>query len=245
MRKLCLFLLFLIAGTSLLFAQAIEKNVEERLTDFFSNYTTVSAKINRPALKSVEIDFDRKRLTIQASESFAYQPFLPETVESIYNQVENLLPGPVRFFDVTIYADGKPIEDLIPNVYRKKKKDKTRLSLNIDYKGAPWVKNMSRPYEISRGLDNRHIALWQSHGQYFKNDKGEWGWQRPRLFCTTEDLFTQSFILPYVIPMLENAGANVFTPRERDTQKNEVIVDNDTKDGSVYLEVKSRKLVGK
>lgn len=100
---------------------------------------------------------------------------------------------------------------------------------------------MSRPYEISRGLDNRHIALWQSHGQYFKNDKGEWGWQRPRLFCTTEDLFTQSFILPYVIPMLENAGANVFTPRERDTQKNEVIVDNDTKDGSVYLEVKSRK----
>ena len=182
MRKLCLFLLFLIAGTSLLFAQAIEKNVEERLTDFFSNYTTVSAKINRPALKSVEMDFDRKRLTIQASESFAYQPFLPETVESIYNQVENLLPGPVRFFDVTIYADGKPIEDLIPNVYRKKKKDKTRLSLNIDYKGAPWVKNMSRPYEISRGLDNRHIALWQSHGQYFKNDIGEWVRQRPRLF---------------------------------------------------------------
>ena len=49
----------------------------------------------------------------------------------------------------------------------------------------------------------------------------------PRLFCTTEDLFTQSFIIPYLIPMLENAGANVFTPRERDTQKQEVIVDND------------------
>ena len=74
-----------------------------------------------------------------------------------------------------------------------------------------------------------------------KNDKGEWGWQRPRLFCTTEDLFTQSFILPYVIPMLENAGANVYTPRERDTQKNEVIVDNDTRNGSIYLEMKSRK----
>ena len=101
--------------------------------------------------------------------------------------------------------------------------------------------NTSRPYEISRGLQNRHIALWQSHGQYFKNENGEWSWQRPRLFCTTEDLFTQSFILPYVIPMLENAGANVFTPRERDTQKNEVIVDNDTKDGSIYLEMKSRK----
>lgn len=241
MRKLYLFLLSLIVGTNLLFAQAIEKTVEDRLNEYFNSYTSASAKIKQPTLQSVEIDFDRKQLTIQASESFAYQPFLPETVESIYNQVENILPGPVRFFDVTIYAGGRPIEDLIPNAYRKKKKDKTRLSLNTDYKGAPWVTNTSRPYEISRGLQNRHIALWQSHGQYFKNENGEWSWQRPRLFCTTEDLFTQSFILPYVIPMLENAGANVFTPRERDTQKNEVIVDNDTKDGSIYLEMKSRK----
>ncbi len=30
-------------------------------------------------------------------------------------------------------------------------------------------------------------------------------------------------------------------PRERDTQKNEVIVDNDTRNGSIYLEMKSRK----
>lgn len=81
------------------------------------------------------------------------------------------------------------------------------MSLDIDYKGVPWVKNISRPNEVSRGLQDRHIAVWQSHGNYFKNDKNEWGWQRPRLFCTTEDLFTQSFVLPYVIPMLENAGA--------------------------------------
>ena len=71
--------------------------------------------------------------------------------------------------------------------------------------------------------------------------------KRPRLFCTTEDQFTQSFILPYLLPMLENAGANVFTPRERDTQKQEVIVDNDGSlsghggQGSLYLDVKSRK----
>lgn len=30
-------------------------------------------------------------------------------------------------------------------------------------------------------------------------------------------------------------------PQERDTQKNEVIVDNDTRNGSIYLEMKSRK----
>ena len=42
--------------------------------------------------------------------------------------------------------------------------------------------------------------------------------------------------------MLENAGAIVYTPRERDWQRNEVIVDNDTHpQGCIYQEIKSRK----
>lgn len=239
--KLKYILFFLLSiSTNLLFAQDIERNVKERLTDYFGNYQA-TAKISTPKLKSIDIDYDRKTMDIFASESFAYQPFRPETVEAIYSQVKELLPGPVHYYKITIYADGKPIDELIPNLYRRKKKDKERMSLHTDYKGAPWVKNVSRPNEISRGLQDRHIALWQSHGNYFKNDKGEWGWQRPRLFCTTEDLFTQSFVLPYVIPMLENAGAIVYTPRERDTQKNEIIVDNDTPNASLYLEVGSKK----
>ncbi|MEG1562420.1 MAG: xanthan lyase [Bacteroides sp.] len=241
MKKSPLLLLLLLIGTHILYAQDIERNVKERLTSYFGSYTPTTAKTNSAQLKSFDIDYDRKKIAIYVTESFAYQPFLPETVENIYQQVEELLPGPIRFFTMTLYVDNKPIEELIPNFYRKKKKDKARLSLQTDYKGEPWVKNMSRPYDVSRGLENRHIALWQSHGKYYKNDKNEWGWQRPRLFCTTEDLFTQSFILPYVIPMLENAGANVFTPRERDTQKNEVIVDNDTQSSSIYLEQNSRK----
>ena len=210
------------------------------MTDYFGRYTA-TAKISTPKLKSIDIDYERKTIAIHASESFAYQPFRPETVEAVYNQVKELLPGPVHYYRLTIFADGKPIEELIPNIYRNKKKDKERMSLKTDYKGAAWVKNISRPNEISRGLQDRHIAIWQSHGNYFKNDKNEWGWQRPRLFCTTEDLFTQSFVLPYVIPMLENAGAIVYTPRERDTQKNEIIVDNDTPNASLYLEVGSKK----
>ena len=193
MKKIIVFLLCLTMGINLLFAQDIERNIKERLTDYFAKYTA-TAKISTPKLNSFDIDYDRRTIQIYASESFAYQPFLPETVETIYNQMKELLPGPVNYFQITIYADGKPIEDLVPNLYRSKKKDKERMSLNIEYKGAPWVKKISRPNEISRGLQDRHIALWQSHGIYYKNDKGEWGWQRPRLFCTTEDMFTQSFI---------------------------------------------------
>jgi hypothetical protein len=54
-----------------------------------------------------------------------------------------------------------------------------------------------------------------------------WEWQRARIFQTVEDLYTMSYVLPYLTPMLENAGAVVMLPRERDTQPNEVIVDND------------------
>jgi len=113
---------------------------------------------------------------------------------------------------------------------------------NIDHDGEPWVKNVSRPYEIERGLEGRHISLWASHGRYYDHGKAIWKWQRPQLFCTTEDLFTQTIVIPYLIPMLENAGAVVFSPRERDWQRNEVIVDNDDAKALInYQEVNLRE----
>ncbi len=106
----------------------------------------------------------------------------------------------------------------------------------IEYDDDPWVFNASRPYFVTAGLQNRHLSLWASHGRYYDADRG-WKWQRPFLFCTTEDLFTQTIVVPYLIPMLQNAGAIVFTPRERDWQKNEVIVDNDDKNSISYQEI--------
>ena len=48
-------------------------------------------------------------------------------------------------------------------------------------------------------------AVW--HGIYYDQKKNKWKWQRPNLFCTNEDLFTQTIVVPYLIPMLERAGA--------------------------------------
>ena len=78
-----------------------------------------------------------------------------------------------------------------------------------------------------KGLHGRHIALWQSHGRYYDSKTDSWLWQRAPLHTTVEDIFTRSFVLKYLIPMLENAGANVFTPRERDVQPLEYVIDND------------------
>ena len=95
----------------------------------------------------------------------------------------------------------------------------------LDYSGMPWVRNVSNPYHLKSGLAGRHLFVWPSHGRYFDGER--WKWQRPILFCTTEDLLSQSFVFPYLIPMLENAGAVVYTPRERDAQTEEAVVDND------------------
>lgn len=97
----------------------------------------------------------------------------------------------------------------------------------IDYNGAPWVEDVSRKANITKGLQGRHIALWASHGRYYDNRRGRWTWQRPNLFCTTEDLFTPTIVVPFLIPMLQNAGAVVFTPREHDYQTLEYVVDPD------------------
>lgn len=94
MKKIIVFLLCLTVSANFLFAQDIERNVKERLTDYFNKYTA-TAKISTPKLNSFDINYDRKTIAIYASESFAYQPFRPETVEYIYNQVKELLPGPV------------------------------------------------------------------------------------------------------------------------------------------------------
>ena len=93
-----------------------------------------------------------------------------------------------------------------------------------------------RPMPITKGLDNRVIALWQSHGKYYDQSQQRWKWQRPRLFGTVEDLFSQGYVMPYLMPMLENAGAYVMSPRERDTSLTEIIVDTDGyPEGDFYL----------
>ena len=219
------------------FGQGLDGNVDQRLKTYFTDYKAPTSNIGTCGLESYNLDHQHRKLDIYPDKTFGYQPFTPESVDQIYGQLKRLLPGPVNYYDITIYADGKPIEELVPNHLRKKT-DNTRV-WKREYKGQPWTKNISRPYTADEGLEGRHIALWQSHGKYYINKKGEWGWQRPRLFCTTEDLFTQSFVVPYLIPMLENSGAVVFTPRERDWQRHEVIVDNDGQ--TVYQEVNSRK----
>lgn len=92
---------------------------------------------------------------------------------------------------------------------------------------TPLVQEITTLNRPKYGLSNRHIAMWQSHGRYYEAKLDRWEWQRCRLLQTVEDLYTQSYVLPFLVPMLEQAGANVLIPRERDWNSFEAIVDND------------------
>jgi len=213
-----------------LFAQEItEKTEEEVVADslafFFGRYQSEDIKMVNVKADSFKIDHQKQLIDIWANARLGYQPIRNSTVNQLYDSLRIILPSPVNEYKTRLYTGNHLIDSLIPNFYRTSLIKERQLG-EIEYQGNPWVYNSSKPYIPDQGLNNRHIVLWQSHGKYWDNRK-EWKWQRPRLFCTSEDKFTQSIVLPFLIPMLQNAGAVVFTPRERDTQTEEIIVDND------------------
>ena len=201
--------------------------LQRKLQDFFEDYKTPVEGVRlNSRLISCKTDDMSQTLTITADDRFARQQFTRETVSHIYKKVKKCVPGAFDDYKLRVVTNGMALEEMIPN--RLKDQDDNRMSWGrIDYDGNPWVTNVSKPLQPRHGLQGRHLAISASHGRYYDIGKGRWKWQRPNLFCTTEDLFTQTIVIPYLIPMLENAGAIVWSSRERDWQKAEYIIDND------------------
>ena len=217
-----------------------DTKVKSQLESYFKEYKPQGAQFSRIAhLSDLQISHETETLKIIANDAFAEQSFTSEIVERIYQDIRRELPTPYNNYDLAISTHNYELHELIPNRLRKHK-DKSRMWQDIDYHGEPWVKNLSFPTKITEGLQGRHLSLWASHGRYFDTKTNQWKWQRPKLFGTTEDLFTPTIVIPYLIPMLENAGAIVFTPRERAWQREEVIVDNDGSKRN-YIEATSHR----
>ena len=220
-------------------AQKAQKDpLKDKLDDYFKNYRPTGQRIRSNAhLKIIEQNDSLRTIEVIADNHFGEQTFTPQSVDNIYKEVKALMPDSTHDYQLTIKSGGWELRQLIPNRL-KGMDDATRVWGDIDYQGQPWVSNASLPYKITSGLQNRHLTIWASHGRYYHIKDSIWKWQRPPLFGTREDLFTQTIVTPYLIPMLERAGAVVFSPRERDWQKHELIVDNDTRRTfmGVYIE---------
>jgi len=211
-----LFLFFLLSFPATGQAQQLPAETKSAIESYLTELISRQTFIKPVTIDSVAVE--KKKIQLFAGANLSYGRFDKVMTDSIYARIKSLLPSEYKKMKIELYSDGYKMDDYIP--LSRKERFTNQVSI-------PVKTNNSTPYKITKGLQNKHIALWHSHGWYYNSDKNRWEWQRARLFQTVEDLFPQSFVLPYLAPMLENAGATVFLPRERDTQTNEVIVDND------------------
>lgn len=196
---------------------------------------SIAASLRRITLAEVagshvKVESVRKRLRgtrniieVRTSVELSYFPMRTESVARIYEAVRNALPANYRKYNIHVYTNGELIDRLIPGYYLT---NNTRRRFTNSCE-APLIRRTTNISQPTHGLSDRHIALWQSHGRYFNQNSGEWRWQRSRLWETVEDLYTQGYVLPYLMPMLERAGATVLLPRERSVNDIEIIIDND------------------
>lgn len=177
-------------------------------------------------------------------------PFRHNTVNQIERIVRKTMPAPYKNKKIALFANGAKLNILQNpfydpnNSYVKRQNDFSKSSKNVHYreksKVPPIKKEEDRPFEITLGLQGKHIAMQNSHGWFYEPTLDRWEFQRARLFGVVEDTYTMSYVIPFLTPMLENAGAVVMLPKERDWNVDEVIVDNDTNtDG--YFEINGNK----
>jgi Fibronectin type III domain len=90
--------------------------------------------------------------------------------------------------------------------------------------GQPPMSGQGQP---TGALTGASIFLSPGHGWYYNHDVlFRWATQRGNNNNLIEDLSNGEAVLQYLVPYLWNAGARVYTVRERDLQTNEVIIDN-------------------
>ena len=194
---------------------SLKKVVDKRVS--------ATAKTSGAGVKSLKTDDKKKAVNIVLTDKFSEIPVTQEFINNLEKEVGKALPDPIASYRINFNVGTRPLSYYVSKVDR----------VNTTTSTEPFVVAKEPYVHASKGMEGDVVALWHSHGRYYKNTS--WQWQRPFLFETAEDVFTMSYILPYVVPMLENAGAYVCLPRERDPNKNEVIVDNDTNPGGMLF----------
>ena len=179
------------------------------------------------AFKLEKLSAREKQLDFYYSVNLGNYPWRPGDVTWFRQQLAELGKDKLGSYQVgSVYAKKQNIADLPMPALKNDGKPVSTSFRKADPRKAtvPLVRGDDN---WPKGLSGRHIALWQSHGRYWEETTRRWEWQRSATHRTVEDIYTQSYVLPFLMPMLESAGAVVLTPRERDTQCREVVCDND------------------
>lgn len=212
----------------------LEKQVSKRLEQagmFFHPWAHTGSVI----IDSVKVQRRNKQITLYFSPTITHIPIRHPWLLSLEQHLRGYLGRKYRRYSIIMIGRGRELHEFIPNIYRTVSllPDSSRIRIS-----NPLIQPLVKPQSalsFTGGLSGNHIALWNSHGKYYNAAKDRWQWQRARLFTTVEDVFPTEYVLRYIVPMLEKAGAHVLMPRERDFQTQEVIVDNDISTGNAEL----------
>lgn len=204
-------------------------DVSSRIKQSISEYVAknVSEDFEGPFPKGTKLQsvtVTDKRVQIYFNDALVYQPVRQSLIDELIARFTPLVSPIVPDAEIHIYAGGRELEQYIPGVYNPPGLLPEKLKPPSK---PPLIQNASFPApKPSAGLYGHYVCLWHSHGFYYDSKQKRWQWQRPRMFTIVEDKLPMSFTIPFLMPMLEKAGAIVFCPRERDIQVNEVLVDD-------------------
>lgn len=197
----------------------------------------------KPMLVRWRVESSNNRLELYFNDGLQQIGIRESRIEQWIQMVKDTLTHYLKLdfsgVDIALLANSIPLEKFVPNLYREEfAHDETRSGKPSN--GVPLVR-YSESEVYGKGLDMRHIAFWPSHGYYYetRDEEPSWKFQRPALFTSIEDLNTFDYAYNYLVPMLENAGAIVISPRERSPQTIEIIADNDA--SYPYAEVNQLK----
>ena len=213
-RRLLLGAVALLAAVLPLRAQVITEEQQAAVQQVVASKLPEHMGVGDLKVRSLMVENDT--IKVDVSENFGDVPFTEAGVELMRDEIRGALGSEFGDYPVLITIVGNDINkyfaDYEPAYKRSHKPFISELDANRHYK---------------HGLDGNIIAMWPSHGWYFEPLLNRWEWQRARLMQTVEDMYTHSYVLPFLIPMLENAGAYVWNARERDTHNYGAVVDND------------------
>lgn len=220
-------LAILISGAGIAFAGP----QEDAVLEVINSYRPGSTGYGDMAVNKITINQSRKTITIDCNENTTYLPLTAESMASLKSDILSVMGSKYKGYTVRLTSGKRNLDDLVLFAAGRGKGPT---------EAAPFITDLEAP-AAPAGLDGANIALWQSHGWYFEQKLNRWEWQRARVMQTVEDLYTQSYVMPFLMPMLENAGAYVMSPRERDTNLTEIIVDRDNDATPGYIEKQGSK----
>lgn len=211
------FIIIIFTLACFLFANASSELMKESILAIIESQAPVNFAAGKVKIDTIQFNDKRKTIEIKCNSALGDRSYSVNEINELVKSIKKEFPKKYEKYKVQITANGIELSDLALFADRKVNapKEKTRFISPIGVKPAPL------------GLDGSNIAMWQSHGWYFEPKLNRWEWQRARIFQTVEDLYTQSYVVPFLMPMLQNAGAYVLSPRDRDTSIHEVIVDAD------------------